>query len=81
MSIGILGEYIGRMYDEIKGRPLYIVEEETTSVAEEVKPEFQDAGYAPRAADADYAEAPRVHGPAAEAGRPAAVLLQPLRRS
>ncbi|MGH7769351.1 MAG: glycosyltransferase family 2 protein [Candidatus Binatia bacterium] len=28
MSIGILGEYIGRMYDEIKGRPLYIIEEE-----------------------------------------------------
>jgi polyisoprenyl-phosphate glycosyltransferase len=28
MSIGILGEYIGRMYDEIKGRPLYITEEE-----------------------------------------------------
>jgi len=28
MSIGILGEYLGRMSEEIKGRPLYIIEEE-----------------------------------------------------
>ena len=28
ICIGILGEYIGRVYDEIKGRPLYIVDEE-----------------------------------------------------
>ncbi len=26
VSIGIVGEYIGRMYDESKGRPLYIVD-------------------------------------------------------
>ena len=28
MTIGILGEYLGRVYEEIKNRPLYIVEEE-----------------------------------------------------
>ncbi len=28
LTIGILGEYLGRIYDEIKGRPLYIIEEE-----------------------------------------------------
>lgn len=28
MSIGVLGEYIGRIYEEAKGRPLYIVADE-----------------------------------------------------
>jgi dolichol-phosphate mannosyltransferase len=27
ISLGILGEYIGRLYDEAKGRPLYVVRE------------------------------------------------------
>ncbi len=27
ISIGLLGEYIGRLYDEAKGRPLYITRE------------------------------------------------------
>ncbi|MGE5249106.1 MAG: glycosyltransferase, partial [Bacteroidota bacterium] len=28
ISLGILGEYIGRLYDEAKGRPLYILRDE-----------------------------------------------------
>jgi dolichol-phosphate mannosyltransferase len=27
ISLGVLGEYIGRLYDESKGRPLYILRE------------------------------------------------------
>jgi|LGOV01.1.fsa_nt_gb dolichol-phosphate mannosyltransferase len=28
IAIGILGEYLGRIYDEVKRRPLYVIEEE-----------------------------------------------------
>lgn len=31
ITIGILGEYVGRIYDEIKGRPLYLVAENVGS--------------------------------------------------
>lgn len=34
ISLGILGEYIGRLYDEAKGRPLYIVATDTDGESE-----------------------------------------------
>jgi dolichol-phosphate mannosyltransferase len=37
MVIGVLGEYLGRVYDEVKGRPLYLVAEEVGGPADTEK--------------------------------------------
>ena len=34
ISLGILGEYIGRLYDEAKNRPLYVLREEPEEVVQ-----------------------------------------------
>lgn len=39
VSIGILGEYIGRIYEEVKGRPLYTLSE--VGGLENVAPQVQ----------------------------------------
>lgn len=37
ITIGIIGEYIGRIYDEVKGRPLYLTQEVVGFPSEELK--------------------------------------------
>jgi hypothetical protein len=37
LSLGVIGEYLGRTYTEVKGRPLYIVRE-TLGFAGEARP-------------------------------------------
>jgi dolichol-phosphate mannosyltransferase len=35
MAIGMIGEYVGRIYDEVKRRPLYVVREKTNLITAE----------------------------------------------
>jgi glycosyltransferase involved in cell wall biosynthesis len=34
ISLGVLGEYIARIFDEVKGRPLYLIAERTGDAAQ-----------------------------------------------
>ncbi|WP_411345173.1 glycosyltransferase family 2 protein [Paenibacillus sp. WLX1005] len=36
--LGVLGEYVGRIYDEVKGRPLYLVQEKRNFVQQQQQP-------------------------------------------
>ncbi len=38
ISLGILGEYLGRVYDEVKGRPLYVLSESPDDFVEKENP-------------------------------------------
>jgi hypothetical protein len=35
IAVGIIGEYVGRIYDEVKRRPLYLIRERRNMPAEE----------------------------------------------
>ncbi len=40
IAIGVIGEYLGRVYDEVKRRPLYVVRDRVNMVAAEPEPEL-----------------------------------------
>ena len=43
VAIGIIGEYLGRMFDETKGRPLYLINAYNPS-AMQIAPRVKSAG-------------------------------------
>jgi hypothetical protein len=47
ITIGIIGEYVGRIYDEVKGRPLYLVRARRNFTGEDAPPALTRRADAP----------------------------------
>ena len=42
LTIGVMGEYLGRSYEELKRRPIYVVSETRNLPPEEREPDLKD---------------------------------------
>ena len=75
ISLGVIGEYLGRMYEEIKGRPLFLVAEELGIERERPRVDAADAARAARGMTALPQPAGAPIARAGSAARPSMIIL------
>jgi polyisoprenyl-phosphate glycosyltransferase len=74
IAIGILGEYLGRIYEEVKGRPLYVAREIVGTASR--ASELTVAGVSPERRDAASDASIQLPAPSKPRRQPARVLSQ-----